>query len=108
MRKKGFPTPVGSILNDTFRKRGWQEKLKEYAICTHWDTLVGPSLSGRCAPLRLRHNKLFIAVSTSSWLTQLQFMKLELIDQIQAKIGVRLHDIHFRVSPAEVAELSKK
>jgi len=105
-RPKRFPQPVGDILASYFQKKGWDEKLREYQIWTHWPKVMGKNLSDRCRPLRLKYGVLTIGVSSSTWLTQLQFMKLELIEKIKNLFGIRLTDIRFKTDtpPVEHSE----
>lgn len=89
--------PIGSFLKSYFEKKGWSSYLQEYRIWTHWDHLVGPQLSKRCQPLLLRNRILTVSVSSSSWLTQLQFIKSNLIAKIRQSLQIPLHDIYFQI-----------
>ena len=91
------PESVHAVLEQFFSKKGWNSKLKEYRLWTHWPEVVGPKLSNRCHPLKLQNLVLTIGVSNSTWLTQLQFMKLELIEKVKEKLQISLKDILFRV-----------
>ncbi len=91
------PESVHAVLEHFFSKKGWNSKLKEYRIWTHWQEVVGPKLFHRCHPLKLQNLVLTLGVSNSTWLTQLQFMKLELIEKIKEKLNVSLKDILFKV-----------
>lgn len=97
MRAKRFPVRIGNILEDYFKKKGWGEKLKEYQIWTHWTEVMGKNLADRCQPLHLRYGVLMIGVSNSTWLTQLQFMKLDLLEKIKKAFGITLTDIRFKI-----------
>ena len=101
MREKKFPQRIGSFLEAYFQKRGWQEKLKEYRIWTHWPDIVGPQLVDRSAPIRLKNNVLTIGVSSSSWMTQLQFMKTQIIEKISSELHVHLTDIKLTIKSAD-------
>lgn len=101
MRKKSRPEHVGLSLQRYFDKKGWGPKLKEYEIWNQWEAIVGEKLAKRCRPLSLKFNILTIAVANSSWLTQLQFMKAELLVKINTTAGLQLHDIYFITRPPE-------
>ena len=96
-RPKRFPVHIGNILEDYFQKKGWSEKLKEYKIWTHWTEVMGKNLADRCQPLHLRYGVLTIGVSNSTWLTQLQFMKFDLLEKIKKVFGITLTDIRFKI-----------
>lgn len=91
------PESVHSVLEHFFSKKGWNSKLKEYRIWTHWSDVVGPKLSNKCHPLKLQNLVLTLGVSNATWLTQLQFMKLELIEKVKDKLHIHLKDILFKV-----------
>lgn|SRR3989338_6655375 len=91
------PESVHTVLEHLFSKKGWNSKLKEYRIWTHWPHVVGPQLAHRCFPLKLQNLVLTLGVSNSTWLTQLQFMKLELIEKVKEKLQIHLKDIAFRI-----------
>jgi len=99
-RKKSPPEHVGNFLKRYFAKRGWQDKLRDYQIWTQWPELVGRQLASRSWPVKLRHQVLTIAVSNASWLTQLQFMKLTLIEKFQTTLHIQLENIYFVIQPA--------
>ncbi len=91
------PESVHTVLEHFFAKKGWNSKLKEYRIWTHWPEVVGPKLANRCTPLKLQNLVLTLGVSNSTWLTQLQFMKLELMEKIKVKLSIYLKDILFKI-----------
>lgn len=96
-RPKRFPIHIGKIVEDFFQKKGWNEKLKEYQIWTHWEEVMGKKLADRCQPLHVRYGVLTIGVSNSTWLTELQFMKLDLLGKIKKVFGIPLTEIRFKI-----------
>src|SRR3989338_3946210 len=88
---------VGTFLQDFFFKKRWSSKLHEYRIWTHWETLVGPQISKRCQPLKLSNHHLTVTVANSTWLTQIQLMKSELMHIISKELRIQLNDIYFKV-----------
>lgn len=59
---------------------------------------IGDDISANTAPISFKNSILVVKVSSSPWMQQLQFMKLELIDFINASFGEKvLHDIKFRL-----------
>ena len=99
MRKKGPLVSIESYLQDFFQKKGWNSKLQEYKIWSQWEDLVGEKLAQRCQPLKLSYQTLTVSVANSTWLTQLQFMKSNLMDKVQKELRVQLKDIYFKIGP---------
>ncbi|OPL11546.1 MAG: hypothetical protein AVO39_05580 [delta proteobacterium MLS_D] len=49
-----------------------------------WTKTVGPQIARQTGPCRFRDGMLSVRVSTSSWMQQLQFMKDEILDRLNA------------------------
>ncbi|OGQ14988.1 MAG: hypothetical protein A3B70_04270 [Deltaproteobacteria bacterium RIFCSPHIGHO2_02_FULL_40_11] len=94
---KSIPVSIDSFLEQFLKQRGWDTKLQEYKIWTHWETIVGPQLAKKCSPKHLKNGLLTLEVSQSTWMTQLQFIKPQLIDKIKTSFGVHLKDIKLKL-----------
>ncbi len=83
-----------------------ESKLEGYRIWTLWDEIVGEQIAGRAQPDRLRNRILFIRVSSSTWIQQLQILKPTLLEKIHQIVkGGAIKDIRF--SLGEVTRSSK-
>lgn len=61
-----------------------------------WQELVGPQISGVTEPLRVSDGVLFVAVSSSSWMMELDLMKSALMRRLNAgKRAGRIEKIVF-------------
>lgn len=96
-RRKGRPEPIGSLLERLFIKKGWESKLLEQKLISQWAYIVGAQLAQRSRPLKLHNGRLSIIVQNSAWLTQLQFMKLEIIDKIKEKLNFDIDEISLQI-----------
>jgi len=64
-----------------------------------WNKAVGPQIAAQTRPNRLRKDTLFIKVSNSIWMHQLQFMKQDIIDKTNKILGREMiKDIHFSIA----------
>ncbi len=100
----GKPKHVGSILEGTLRALEIDVPLKTYSILGAWKEIVGESVSIHTRPRSIRNRILFIDVSHSTWIQQLQFLKPTLLEKINNFLGEsHIQDIRFKlgkISPA--------
>jgi len=97
-RKKRFPEKVDSILERTLSKLNLGIKVKQYQIWEVWDSVVGEHIARQAQPYQIRNMILWITVSSSTWMQQLEFMKQQIIDRLNERIGEKvIKDIRFRI-----------
>lgn len=82
-------------------------RLEAYQVWSFWDEVVGESIARRAQPQRLRDGVLFVAVSSSTWMQELQFMKEEIRERLNQRLGepliADLFLVSGRVQPKEAA-----
>ena len=92
------PQPIYSILEKTLKALEIDVPLKSYSIWGAWKELVGDSVALQTQPRAIRNRILFIDVSHSTWMQQLQFLKPTLLEKINNFLGEPLiQDIRFRL-----------
>jgi predicted nucleic acid-binding Zn ribbon protein len=92
------PQPIGSILEKTLKSLEIDVPLKTYSIWGAWKEIVGESVALQTQPRSLRNRILFVDVSHSTWIQQLQFLKPTLLGKINEFLGEPLvQDIRFRL-----------
>ena len=95
MRK---PQPLHSILEKTLKALEIDVPLKAYSILGAWNKIVGESVAEHSQPRSIRNRILFIDVSHSTWMQQLQFLKPTLLEKINTFLGESLiQDIRFKL-----------
>jgi predicted nucleic acid-binding Zn ribbon protein len=62
-------------------------QLADHAVWVHWDAVVGPTIARHARPHRLRRGVLFVAVDSPEWMQELQFLKPELRERLNARLG---------------------
>jgi predicted nucleic acid-binding Zn ribbon protein len=98
MARKSKPKPIGPILESTLKGLEVDSQLKAYSIWGAWRDIVGESLADQTQPRAIRNRILFMDVSHSTWIQQLQFIKPKLLEKINAFFGEPLlQDIRFRM-----------
>jgi hypothetical protein len=92
------PKSIRSILEKTLNDLEIDVPLKTHSIWAAWKEIVGESIAYQTQPRSIRNQILFIDVSHSTWIQQLQFLKPTLLEKINAFIGKPLiQDIRFKI-----------
>lgn len=87
---------IDKVLRNTLRRMDLDTRLEGYRIWSLWNDIVGDQIARRAQPERLTNRILFVRVSTSTWMQQLQTMKPMLLDRIHKTIkGAAIKDIRF-------------
>ena len=81
------PARVGDVLRAVLARLPEAQRLADHALWAHWDTVVGPTLARHARPARLRRGVLVVAVDSPEWMQELQFLKHELRDRLNARLG---------------------
>jgi len=97
------PKPIRSILERTLKGLELDGQVKAYSIWGAWKEIVGESVASQTQPRIIRNRILFVDVSHSTWIQQLQFLKTTLLEKINVFLGEPLiQDIRFhlgKISP---------
>ena len=100
MKKSRSSTPeqIESILERVFTSLDLGMKVKQYQIWEVWDSVVGEAIARQARPQQVRNMVLWISVSSSTWMQQLEFMKKQIVNRLNEQIGeVVINDIRFRI-----------
>jgi len=92
------PQSIRSILEKTIKTLEIDAPLKTYSVMGAWKEIVGEAVAIHSKPYSIRNRILFIEVSHPTWMQQLQFLKLTLLEKINHFLGEPLiQDIRFKV-----------
>ncbi len=90
------PHRIDAVLRRTLRRMDLDTRLEGYRVWHLWEGIVGEEIARRAQPERLRNQILFVRVSNSTWMQQLQTMKPMLLEKIHETVkGARIADIRF-------------
>ncbi|MDI6762498.1 MAG: DUF721 domain-containing protein [Thermodesulfobacteriota bacterium] len=105
------PQSIHTILEQTLKGLELDVPLKTYSIWGAWKEIVGEAIALQTQPHAIRNRILFIDVSHSTWMQQLQFLKPTLLGKINGFLGESLiEDIRFKVGkiPQAVTPLPER
>lgn len=96
------PEALGSVLSRYMQRKGLDARVEEASVIPAWSELVGQRISEVTSPLRASNGVLFVAVSSSAWMMELNLMRQELMRRINAgKRKGRIEKIVFVMSNPE-------
>jgi predicted nucleic acid-binding Zn ribbon protein len=81
------PSRLGDVLRAALGRVPEAQRLADHAVWTHWDAVVGPTVARHARPERLRRGVLIVAVDSPEWMQELQFLKHELRERLNARLG---------------------
>ncbi|PHR24665.1 MAG: hypothetical protein COA36_15360 [Desulfotalea sp.] len=80
--KKNSSVNVTTLLSSLVRHKGWEKQLDLHSIFPEWKRLVSEDFAEHAVPLKIEREVLWLEVENSSWLQQLQYGKIEVLDDL--------------------------
>jgi predicted nucleic acid-binding Zn ribbon protein len=104
-RKSKPPEQVNAVLERVLSALNLGLKVKQYRIWDVWNSVVGEAIARQAQPQQIRAMVLWVNVSSSTWMQQLEFMKRQIVERINERIGEKvISDIRFRIGEITKAE----
>lgn len=100
---------IAAVLPSLLRDNGWEKQLDLHTIFPNWQKLVGDEIGEHAQPLKIERGVLWLEVENSSWLQQLQFEKLELLEILNRFLRLStLKDIKMVLPKGEIRQKTAK
>jgi len=98
--KKPSNSPSWNATRDVLRaivpQFAQSQRWQEYRVWEMWEEAVGETLARKARPTKIHNGKLFVTISNSALMQELQFAKATVRDRLNAKLGVNVvRDILF-------------
>ena len=77
------PTPLDNLLVVLEERYKLEKPSPERTLVENWEHIFGPSLAGRCNPIRIKDHTLIVSVTNQTLRSELQFMKRSVLKKIQ-------------------------
>lgn len=94
-RGKDGPTRVGELVGSLLEEKGLQEQVERVAILDKWDDLVGDRIARVTHAKSLSGGTLFVEVKSSAWMSELDFMKGEILEKLNEHSGAPIEKLVF-------------
>jgi hypothetical protein len=78
---------LAGVLPTVLQRVDPERRLRAYAVWNCWNEVVGSAIAARAQPSRFRDGILFVSVASHTWMQELQFMKEEIRDRLNVRIG---------------------
>jgi predicted nucleic acid-binding Zn ribbon protein len=94
--RKRPPGRVADALRQVVQRIDPERRLAVYRLWTFWDEEVGPAVAARAEPAGFRDGVLSVRVAGAAWMQELQFMKEDLRQRLNQRLGGEpIRDIYF-------------
>jgi len=81
------PLRLGDVLRAALDRLPIAGRLADGAVFLHWDVVVGETIARHAQPRRMRGRTLVVAVDGAEWMQELQFLKHQLREKLNARLG---------------------
>jgi hypothetical protein len=82
-----FPISISDLLAGSFRGKPLEKRLGEVEIWRVWDRVAGKQIASKARPSKLYGGVLTVVVSSAPWMQQLNFLKRDLVERLNAATG---------------------
>jgi hypothetical protein len=90
---------LAAALPGLVRDKGWEKQLDLYSLFLEWEKIVDKTTAQHARPLKIVRNIFWVEVDNSSWMHQLQFQKVQILENLNAALELsRLLDIKFTLA----------
>ena len=84
------PTRLGEVLRAALARLPIADELANYPIWSEWTALVGPTIAQHARPKRLRRGVLVVDVDGAEWMHELHYLKRDLCERLNERLGERV------------------
>ena len=103
MKKQDKPSdfvPIGHVIDSVLKNIRSEADYGLTKVWRLWDGVVGETIASNARPAAFKGQLLIVHVISSTWVHQLQFLKNDLITQLNDALGQSLvKDIKFKIGP---------
>jgi len=78
---------LSEILENSLKRLDLAGRLTEHGVWPIWNETVGPTIARNAQPEKIRNGTLFVKVTGSTWMQQLQYMKEMIADKLNQRVG---------------------
>ena len=97
--KQGHKGTLAEALPHLIRDRGWEKQLDLYSLFVHWEKIIDRTTTAHARPVKIVRDIIWVEVDNSSWMHQLQFEKVNILEKLNANLEyTKLKDLKFVVA----------
>jgi predicted nucleic acid-binding Zn ribbon protein len=97
-RKQQEPIHIKSVIHDVIHNYHYSKNSDLFQITDIWESTVGTTIANDARPWKINGHKLEVHVSASVWLQHLNYMKNDMIQKLNDRLGSKvIHNIQFKI-----------
>ncbi|MEI6125103.1 MAG: DUF721 domain-containing protein, partial [Pseudomonadota bacterium] len=98
MKKPTRITSLNDILNSLLHTVKFESRMEHVMLRDTWSQAVGQRIAENTTPASLRSGVLFVNVSNSVWMQELNFMKDKILEKINSSLASqKFKEIRFKI-----------
>jgi predicted nucleic acid-binding Zn ribbon protein len=102
-KKKTEIVHIGNVIDDVLSAYRKDIDGELAQVWRRWNGVVGKAIAENAQPAAFKGRILLVYVSNSTWLHQLQFLKKEILSNLNADLAkTAIEEIKFKIGPIEV------
>ena len=74
------------VLESVLKEHALTSDIDAYRIFSLWGQIAGPTVANHCRPVRIKDDILYVEVDDPIWLSQMRYMKEEILRKIETQI----------------------
>ncbi len=74
------------VVQRVLREYNFTEDIDAYRVFSLWKDIVGEKMADHTKPVRINERVLYVEVDDPLWLTQLKYMKVDILNKIDMRI----------------------
>ena len=86
-RPESDPKPVGDLLHELIKGKGWRERMLFGRLRDEWASAVGADVAARSTPVALNAGILSIKADGAAWASELTLLGRSIIEKVDSYLG---------------------
>jgi predicted nucleic acid-binding Zn ribbon protein len=89
------PTKVGDLIGTLLEQKGLKEQVERTGVLAEWADVVGEQISSVTRARAVSGGTLFVEVRSSAWMSELDFMKEEILGKLNKRTEAPIEKLVF-------------
>jgi len=87
---------LGQVMSEMLQNYGIAQRVQEFQALNLWPEVAGQKIAAVTKARDVRDGRLYVEVSNSAWRNELYYLKAQIIEELNKKVGTKIiHDILF-------------
>ena len=87
MKKGSQPRPLGDVMAELVKSLGSGTRLFEASVVAAWQDISGSSVQNATERVWLKDRRLYVKLSSASWMQELHLQRRVLCDRLNQELG---------------------